>query len=97
MDPKGDLVTVLSPEGRPVSESFRRSPPCSPTAWRSLLRRLMTDADVAEARALYRGPNPAQDPVLSEPNPPFLSPLGWTAIVMVGAVIVLGLGALLRR
>ena len=97
---------LMLPHGEMGYLSLRRPPQCSQAQWETVLCHLVTPADVSAARRLYgkRGgsaPRAQSGDCLHSPaaasNPPFLSPLGWAAIGLMGAVVLLGLAGLLRR
>ncbi|MDQ4131050.1 MAG: hypothetical protein M3133_08695 [Actinomycetota bacterium] len=104
-----DRCAVMGPSGD--TGGFGTGPPeqCSPAEWRRLRCRLVTGADVRAARRLYGyrssaggeqgrpcvNVGPAQGPLIRSDRSG-MSVVGWLALAMLGAVVVLGLAALVH-
>ncbi len=72
-----------------------RRPPCSPAERRDLERRLVMDVDRKRARALY-DKRPKPKGLQAGPEPPDVSPVGWAALGLLGAVALVMLAAIVR-
>lgn len=90
--------SVMSPRLDARNGSLVRAPVCSPSAWKSLLRRSVASADVRAARALYGDKNSPADAVPSDSTGSGFGPLWlWAAILLGGALVVYLVTRVLRR